>query len=193
MRRQSLILFIIILIILSSGAIILLREKTPKKSDVLLLQQNNAENIITNMKITSSAFADKQNIPSKYTCDGENINPPLSISNVPLKTKSLVLIVDDPDAPAGVWTHWTLWNIPPDSQIIPEGSEPSSAVQGKTSFGTNKYGGPCPPSGTHHYYFKLYALDSVLNLPEKTDSDNLQKAMSGHVIEQTQLVGLYSR
>jgi Raf kinase inhibitor-like YbhB/YbcL family protein len=191
MKRAFFISFPL-LIILLAGGIILIRRNSNNNINTSKPQTNVNDQTLANMKITSSAFKNNENVPSKYTCDGNNINPPLTFSDVPKNTKSLVLIVDDPDAPAGIWTHWTLWNIPPDTQIIPEGSEPSSTVQGKTSFGTNKYGGPCPPSGTHHYYFKLYALDSVLNLSEKTDSGNLQKAMSGHVIEQTQLVGLYS-
>jgi Raf kinase inhibitor-like YbhB/YbcL family protein len=145
------------------------------------------------MKLTSPIFNNNQPIPSKYTCDGENVNPPLSISEVPENAKSLVLIVDDPDAPMGTWVHWTLWNIDPKITEIAENSVPLNAVQGKTSFGNNKYGGPCPPSGTHRYFFKLYALDNTLTLSSSSTKGDLEKAMEGHIIEKTELIWLYSR
>ena len=193
MRKQYLVALFITLIILLIGVIILQRGKISKKSGVSKPQPNNTEDFIANMKIVSSTFDNNQNIPSKYTCDGENINPPLTFSVIPNNAKSLVLIVDDPDAPGGVWTHWILFNISPAIQNITENSVPPEAIQGITSFGSNRYGGPCPPFGTHHYFFKLFALDTKLNLTDKTDSENLQEAMKGHVIEQTQLVGIYSR
>jgi Raf kinase inhibitor-like YbhB/YbcL family protein len=145
------------------------------------------------MKLTSPAFSDNGKIPSKYTCDGEDINPPLIISETPAAAKSLALIVDDPDAPAGDWVHWTLWNISADTKEIAEGSIPAGAVQGLTDFGYNKWGGPCPPSGVHHYQFKLYALDTVLNISGSSKKRDIEKAMAGHVIDQTQLTGLYQK
>ena len=105
-----------------------------------------------NMIIKSPIFLNNATIPSKYTCDGDNINPPFEIKNIPKGTKSLVLIVDDPDAAGGTWTHWTLWNIDPGTSEIQENSIPSGASAGKTSYGRSKYDGPCPPSGTHHYF-----------------------------------------
>jgi len=145
------------------------------------------------MKLTSSAFEHNQNIPAKYTCDNENINPPLYISEVPENAKSLVLIMDDPDAPAGTWVHWTVWNIAPDTAEIPENSVPTNTQQGLTSFGQPGYGGPCPPSGTHRYVFKLYALDTTLNLDTNIEKEDIEKAMEGHILDNVELIGLYQR
>lgn len=149
------------------------------------------------MKITSAAFQHNGNMPSKYTCDGENINPPLSINDVPTAAKSLVLIVDDPDAPMGIWVHWTVWNIDPATTEIAENSVPKgidgSAVEGTTSFGERGYGGPCPPSGTHRYFFKLYALDTLLDLPSSAKAGDIEKAASGHILDKAELMGLYKR
>jgi Raf kinase inhibitor-like YbhB/YbcL family protein len=147
----------------------------------------------SNMKLTSTEFLDNQFIPSKYTCDGEDINPELNISGVPSGTKSLVLIMDDPDAPAGTWVHWIMWNIKPETTSIAEGSVPKGAVEGITSFNKTGYGGPCPHQGTHHYNFKLYALDTLLNLSPSSKKEDLVLAMQGHILEQTILIGLYKR
>lgn len=147
----------------------------------------------SSMKIQSSAFEHNAQIPSKYTCDGENLSPPLSISEAPENAISLVLISDDPDAPAGTWVHWTLWNIDPKTKEIAENSVPKSATQGVTSFGENAYGGPCPPSGTHRYFFKLYALDTELNLDSSAKVLDLEKAIQRHILDQAQLIGLYKR
>jgi len=145
------------------------------------------------MELTSPAFKDGESIPSKYTCDADNINPPLAISGVPEGTNSLVLIMDDPDAPSKVWVHWVLFNISPSTTEIPENSLPSGSLQGINDFGKTNYGGPCPPSGTHRYKFKLYALDMSLNLKEGDSKEGIENAMQGHVLEQTELTGLYSR
>jgi Raf kinase inhibitor-like YbhB/YbcL family protein len=144
------------------------------------------------MKITSSAFQQGGNIPSKFSCDGANTNPPLQISDVPSGAKSLVLVVDDPDAPSGLFTHWTVWNIPPQTSTIAEGSTPKG-VQGTNDFGRSGYGGPCPPSGTHRYYFKILALDRELDLPSSAKRSKLDAAMKGHVIAQGELMGRYAR
>jgi Raf kinase inhibitor-like YbhB/YbcL family protein len=144
------------------------------------------------MKITSSAFQQGGNIPSKLSCDGANTNPPLQISDVPSGAKSLVLVVDDPDAPSGLFTHWTVWNIPPQTSTIAEGSTPKG-VQGTNDFGRSGYGGPCPPSGTHRYYFKILALDRELDLPSSAKRSKLDAAMKGHVIAQGELMGRYAR
>ncbi len=145
------------------------------------------------MKITSSAFENNQQIPLKYTCDGQDINPPLEISEVPKETKSLVLIVDDPDAPMGTWVHWLVWNIDPSIAKIEENSMPQGAVQGQNSFGKAPYGGPCPPSGTHRYFFKVYALDIKLELDSSADKNALESAMEGHILDKAELIGLYQR
>jgi len=145
------------------------------------------------MYITSITFQNGQPIPSQYTCDGENSRPPLQIGDVPPKTKSLALIMDDPDAPSGTWLHWTLWNIAPDVVEISERSLPAQSVEGMTSFGAIGYGGPCPHSGTHHYVFSLYALDTTLELERGATREMLEEAMKGHVIETATLVGMYQR
>ena len=145
------------------------------------------------MKLASTAFKNNGQIPAKYTCDGENISPPLSITELPQGTQSLVLIVDDPDAPVGTFTHWLVWNIDPQTTLISEGNVPEFAVQGKNDFGKNEWGGPCPPSGTHHYQFELHALDQKLDFAPTIDKDNLEKAMQGHILSYAQLIGLYQR
>lgn len=147
------------------------------------------------MEIKSSAFKNNENIPSKYTCDGEDINPLLEILGVPEEAKSLVLIVDDPDAPGGIWNHWTLWNIDPRTQYIYEDSVPGNALEGKTSFGRVGWGGPCPPKGDkpHRYIFTVYALDTELNLPEGAEKEELEEAMKGHIIDKASIIGLYGR
>jgi len=145
------------------------------------------------MQITSSAFDHEGEIPSKYTCDNENVNPPLDIGQVPEDAESLALIVDDPDAPAGTWVHWLMWNIDPAQTRIIENSVPKGITEGTTSFGEQGYGGPCPPSGSHRYFFKLYALDTKLDLKPDADKAALESAMKGHIIEQTELMGTYSR
>jgi Raf kinase inhibitor-like YbhB/YbcL family protein len=144
------------------------------------------------MKITSSAFQDGGNIPSKFTCDGGDASPPLQIADVPSGAKSVVLVVDDPDAPSGLFTHWMVWNISPQTNAIAEGTTPKG-VHGTNDFGKSGYGGPCPPSGTHRYYFKIFALDRELDLPSGAKRSQLDAAMKGHVVAQGELMGRYSR
>lgn len=144
------------------------------------------------MELSSPAFAHHQTIPVRYTCQGEDINPPLQISGIPKGTKTLVLIMDDPDAPVGTWDHWVVWNISPTGEIK-ENSVPAGAVQGKNSWGKNSYGGPCPPSGTHRYFFKLYALDTDLNLPPKATKADVEKAIQNHILAQSELMGTYKK
>jgi hypothetical protein len=143
------------------------------------------------MQLASPVFKNNDSIPAKYTCDGENVNPPFLIDNVPKGTESLVLIIDDPDAPSGIWDHWLLWNIDPSVSLIEEDSVPGGSVEGRNSFGENAYGGPCPPHQLHHYRFKLYALDKKLDIDSSHDKKDLQTAMEGHVLDQTQLVAFY--
>jgi Raf kinase inhibitor-like YbhB/YbcL family protein len=147
--------------------------------------------VVENMKMESPAFVNDEMIPANYTCDGANINPQLDISGVPVSTVSLVLIVDDPDAPGGVWVHWTVWNIDPSITEIPEDSVPAGAVEGTTDFGVTGYKGPCPPSGTHHYFFRLFALDTTLGLDDSATAQDVNTAMNGHILESAELVGLY--
>jgi Raf kinase inhibitor-like YbhB/YbcL family protein len=129
-------------------------------------------------------------IPKKFTCDGQNVNPSFRIEGIPEGALSLALIVDDPDAPMGTWVHWVVYNIPKVSGIE-ENSVPG--IQGNNDFGKKDYGGPCPPSGTHRYFFKLYALDSKLALKGQVDKKRLEQAMQGHIIQKAELVGLYKR
>ena len=145
------------------------------------------------MKISSTAFGNNGQIPSKYTCDGADINPPLGFEGVPAAAKSLALIVDDPDAPMGIWVHWVVWNIDPRTAGIAENAAAKGAMQGVNDFGKQAYGGPCPPSGTHRYFFKLYALDAVPDIKKNAKKADLEAAMKGHVLDEAQLIGLYKR
>jgi len=146
------------------------------------------------MKLISSAFQNNENIPPKYTCDGENVSPPLEISDVPAEAKSLALIVDDPDAPlAGGFVHWVVFNIVPGTNNIGENSTPQGAVEGMNSAGRTGYTSPCPPSGTHRYFFKLYALGTMLSFDSSATREDVEKAMEGRILDQTTLVGLYQR
>ena len=180
------IFFIIIVVFVLVAAFFFLKNE----ANAPQIEQSN---ISKNMKITSSAFLAGKMIPEKYTCQGENVNPPLNIEGVPENANSLVLIVDDPDAPVGTWTHWTLWDIPLSVSSIDENSVPEGGVEGVTSFGEAGYGGPCPPSGTHRYFFKLYALDSLLEVGPETPVDDLVKEMDGHVLDRAELIGLYEK
>ncbi len=145
------------------------------------------------MELSSSVFKAGSVIPALYTCDGRNTNPPLTFEFVPQRAQSLVLIVDDPDAPGGTWLHWSVWDIQPSIKEIAANSVPLGAREGVTSFGTAGYGGPCPPSGTHRYFFKLYALDVALSLKNGASIAELEVAMSRHVIDRAELVGVYER
>ena len=150
------------------------------------------------MKLTSFAFKDNGIIPSRYTCEGANISLPLEISGAPSQTKSLVLIMDDPDVPANIrpdrnWDHWIVFNMAPDTHQIPETAGPASGAQGKTTFGHTRYGGPCPPDREHRYFLKLYALDIMLGLKEGATKKEIEKAMHGHIIDEAQLMGRYEK
>ena len=144
------------------------------------------------IKITSSAFQEGGNIPSKFTCDGSDTSPPLQITGIPSEAKSLVLIADDPDAPGGLFTHWLVWNIPPQTNSISEGTAPKG-VHGTNDFGKPDYKGPCPPLGAHRYSFKVFALDRELDLRGGAKRSQLDAAMKGHVVAQGELVGRYAR
>ena len=187
MLRMIIFVVIVIIIVVGAMSIFLLRDKDN-------LSHENIQNIQGLMKLTSNAFAHNEIIPSKYTCDGENINPALLIEGVPEGTKELMFIVDDPDAPTGTWIHWTMWNIPPDTKEIMEDSIPSGAKEGLTSFGSIGYGGPCPPAGTgtHRYSFRAYALDKILSLSEGASLDELENEISTSVIDRAEIIGLYT-
>jgi len=150
------------------------------------------------VKLTSTAFKEGQPIPATYTCKGVNISPPLEWSGVPKSAKTLAIIADDPDAPSGTWVHWVLYNLPADNIGLVENvpvteSLKAGGFQGKNDFGKIGYGGPCPPSGTHRYFFKIYALDAELPLKAGATKAEVEKAMEGHVVSQGQLMGTYGR
>ena len=140
--------------------------------------------------VKSPAFEHKKRIPTKYTCDGDDVDPPLTIEGASKETKSLLLIIDDPDAATGLWNHWLVWNIPP-TRKIKENSIPGT--QGVNTAGKRAYGGPCPPSGSHRYFFKVYALDIKLNLNPNSRKKDGEKAMQGHILAEGELLGLYRR
>lgn len=143
------------------------------------------------LTIRSPAFENNKLIPAKYTCDGDDVNPPLTVDGAPDGTRSMVLIVDDPDAPMGTWDHWIVWNIPATTSKIEENTVPGT--EGMNDFRRRSYGGPCPPSGTHRYFFKVYALDVKLDLSPTSRKRDVEKAMQGHVLAKGELVGLYRR
>ena len=141
--------------------------------------------------LSSSAFQNMGDIPSQYTCEGKSINPPLTIGAVPADTKSLVLIIDDPDADKGVFDHWVVYNIPPAIKAIAENSKPGT--QGKNGKGESAYTGPCPPTGKHHYYIKVYAIDRMLDLKGGASKKDVQSAIDGHILGEGELVGMYEK
>jgi hypothetical protein len=150
------------------------------------------------MKLTSPAFTEGAMIPAKYTCDGQDISPPLAWADVPGGARSLALICDDPDAPVGTWVHWVAFNLPPAgaglSEAVPaEKTLQTGGVQGTNSWRRIGYGGPCPPGGTHRYFFKLYALDTTLSLASSATAKDVQAAMKGHIVVEAQLMGRYKR
>lgn len=144
------------------------------------------------MRLTSTEFVDGGTIPTRYTCDGEGISPPLEIADVPAGAQTLALICDDPDAPSGIWDHWLVWNIPSTITHIPAGGA-AGGQEGMNSWPKQGYGPPCPPSGEHRYYFRLYALDTRLDLPSTAGRQQLEAAMAGHLLERAELMGRYRR
>jgi hypothetical protein len=181
--KRALLFFILIILIILSLAVFLKYDRVE--------EQQLINNIF--MDLTSDFFEDGEALSQQFTCDGENVNPPLSISGVPEETETLAIIVTDPDAPAGIWSHWIVFNISPDTDELDENSVPTGASQGVNDFGNMGWGGPCPSEGEHHYVFTLYALDSDLDLPEGADREAVIAAMEGHILEQAELTGVYSR
>lgn len=148
--------------------------------------------------ITSAAFDATQTIPDRYTCTSDDVSPPLTFTGHPDNTASIALIVDDPDAPGSTWVHWVVMDLPGDTAMIPEavtsnGDLPGNALQGQNSWGRSDYGGPCPPSGEHRYYFKAYALDTQLDLDASATKADVETAMDGHILAQAQLMGIYQQ
>jgi Raf kinase inhibitor-like YbhB/YbcL family protein len=195
MRRRLLGVLIPFLLLASCG-------RSSTHSDAVL----PADPAQRTIRLRSPAFADGASIPSVYTCDGKDVAPPLSWSGVPETALSLAVIVDDPDAPRGTWTHWVLYDLPPDVTELPEGLPPDpllhfvpggrpedAARQGRNDFGRIGYGGPCPPGGTHRYVFRIEAMDARLNLEPGATRDQVLHAMKGHVLAEGRLIGTYSR
>ncbi len=193
----------IVAVILGLALLLVRSDTTPKQSGQDVTVQSEK---MRTMRITSPSFKNNTDIPPKYTCQGEDVSPPLLFSGVPQNTKSLLLILDDPDAPGGTFTHWVVYNIPPGTSEIAENSLPDGASEGMTDFGKPGYSGPCPPpaspeqlrrseSGTHHYRFKLYALDEALLFgdPHPPSRDTVVSEMRGHILDQSELVGLYGK
>lgn len=186
-KKLLTILILFLLAVTLSVFIVFTASKKPSTAPKPLITN------LLNMQLLSPDFKNNEIIPGKFTCDGLNINPELKIYGIPDNAMSLVVVLDDPDSVGGDWSHWVVWNIDPKTDTIAENSIPAGAVVGKNDFGENKYGGPCPPSGSHKYIFHLYALDTVLNIPENSTKTDLLKAMEGHLIAETKLMGVYSR
>lgn len=157
---------------------------------IMSKETKDAKNGLT---LTSPAFADGKSIPSAYSCDGADELPLLQIENIPREAKSLALIIDDPDAPMGTFVHLVLFNIPPAKKITIDDATKLPGTLGKNSWGKKNYGGPCPPSGTHRYFFTLYALNAILTLDTGASADDLKQAMKNHILEKTVLMGTYQR
>ena len=202
MKKGLVILFIVFILLLvlfiilfNSHKTITLNTSTGKNASVTIIPTKNS-----GMKITSSAFENNGIIPTKYSCDGQSINPPLAFENVPENAKSLVMLMDDPDVPKnlkpdGVFDHWIVYNIPPSVHEIAENSVPQGVSQGLNGAGQEKYTGPCPQDKEHRYFFKLYALDTELQFadPSKVSKQAVIGKMQGHIIEQAELIGRYNR
>lgn len=191
MKAAGVLIFIGVVIV---GLFLLFgRPQAPGKQATSQIQTVISPPPALSLSLTSSLLGNGQPIPKNFTCDGDNISPPLTISNVPEGTKSLALTLDDLDAPAGTFTHWLVWNIPPTTTEIAQGKIPSGTFEGINDTGKPGYFGPCPPSVTHRYVFTLYALDGTFSLPPQSKKGDLLTALSGHVLAQTQLTGVYSR
>jgi len=194
---MKLIFFIIVIILIAGGFIFVLNSpaevaQIDENETELNDSINNQEIPMNTLKLTSASFKNNGKIPSRHTCDGEGISPELSINGADEKARSFVLIMDDPDAPSGTWDHWVKFNIATSTTQIKEGEEPSG-ISGVGTSGNKDYFGPCPPDKEHRYFFKLYSLDTELELFEGATKKEVEDAMEGHILEQTELIGLYER
>ncbi len=190
MKWLAMLIFVLTVLIISCSNV----KKDVNPNPIIAEKNNEKEpkNEVVLMKLSSPDFKHSTMMPSELTCDGDGTSPELNIMDVPKNAKSLVLINDDPDAPVGVWDHWIVFNIPPTTNKISKGEEPAG-IGGKNSWGRTGYGGPCPPSGVHRYFFKLYALDTMLTLKEKASKKEIEAAMQGHIIAKTEIIGTYKR
>jgi Raf kinase inhibitor-like YbhB/YbcL family protein len=185
MKRKILTCFVLAIMLISSCT----STETPTTEEATM-----------SIELKSDAFLSGQSIPAKYTCTGKNISPALSWNDAPAGTQSFALIVDDPDAPMGTWVHWVLFKIPADARSLQEdlpitgkNVDPNAIYFGRNSSGNTRYDGPCPPSGTHRYYFKLYALDTTINLLPGATKEEVLKQMKGHILAQGELMGTFSK
>ena len=186
------ILYGLMLISIVSASCAPVASEPPATEDSTLA--STATEVVMSLQITSDAFANGQSIPAKYSCVGKNISPALAWNEPPAGTQSFALIVDDPDAPFGTWVHWVLFNIPASTRNLQEDTPTPSAISvGKNSSGNMRYDGPCPPSGTHRYFFKLYALDATISLQPGATKEQLLDAMKGHILAQGEMMGTFSK
>ncbi len=184
----------LLIIIIAAVIIVILTSVTLYIYNPPSSNSDSALNInITNQMKIKSVFENNTKIPEKYTCEGSDISPPLEISEIPKNAKTLAIIVDDPDAPMGTWLHWTIWNIAVTGSNVSISEGEAPGTEGKNDFGNTEYGGPCPPSGTHRYFFKAYALDVGLSLEKGASKQQLEKAMQGHILDKAEIIGLYSK
>lgn len=188
-KRLALIFLTILVLVI---VLIWLAGRNKSEGGKNMPNVNTLTSTASGLQLVSQVFRDGASIPTQYSCNDQNVNPPLNIMSVPANAKSLALIMHDPDAPSGDFVHWLMWDIPTSTETIAVNKVPQGAVQGVNSSGQNKYMGPCPPSGTHHYKFDLYALDTTLNLSSGTNRSELVKAMQGHIVEQHTLTGTFS-
>ena len=196
--KTGLIIFISLIFLISCSN---KKTETPQSQQNQQQQtssQKKDESRNAKMKVTSTAFKEGGLIPSKFTCDGDNLSPELSWSGVPDNTKSFAIVCDDPDAPSGDWVHWVIYNIPPDVKELTENTTKdktldNGSMQGKNDFGKTGYDGPCPPGGTHRYYFRVYALDTMLDTEPGLTKNELLRAMQSHILDQMTLLGKYHK
>lgn len=187
MNKKILIASSLLIILVIIFGIVIFHQKQPKTK----LTQNSIP-VTKSFSISSPVFDQNGMIPKQYTCDGNNISPPLTIRNVPSGTKSLLLLIDDIDTPQATWVHWLVWNIPSKTKEIVVNSLPAGAVVGLNSYGNNAYGGPCPPTGQHRYVFRLYALDTLLVISAQSHKQDALDAANTHVLAETEYTGVYS-
>lgn len=187
MVRFAIIFFVILFVVVAALVVV---NVSNNSRGIDLIPRNQ----LTKMRVSSPVFKKGESIPSKYTCEGENTNPQIDISGVPPSAKSLALIMDDPDAPKRTFTHWLVWNVSPEASELAENGVPSGAVQGNNSANKLGYTGPCPPSGTHRYFFKIYALDAMLDLKSGIGRNELETEIQKHLIEKNEeFFGVYEK
>jgi Raf kinase inhibitor-like YbhB/YbcL family protein len=186
-----------LLIVLGTIALFLFLESKGISLNNLNFNKKQTTMVVTEypekLKLASKNFAEGESIPEKNTCKGRDISPAFSITNIPSGTKSLTIIVEDPDSPYKIWTHWILYNVDPRSKEIYEGVIPWNALQGENDFGVAEYRGPCPPLGKHRYNFRLYALDTKLDVDEGANRKQIDEAMKGHILDESILMGIFEK